>query len=76
VLIAQAGTQGTSAFCICGHVNFYAAEERAQAHLDAHPHLTGAVVDQTTAVEMGRAVFGDLLRDDDSLRLRDFLELR
>jgi hypothetical protein len=71
VLIAQTATQGTSALCICGHVNFYANAGRAQAHLQANPHLTGLIVDQSTAVEMGGAVFGDLLRDkENSLPLR------
>lgn len=63
VLIAQTDQGGPSAQCTCGHVNFYTRAEHAAGYLDAHPELTGRVVDQETAVELAGGVFGGLLRD-------------
>ena len=61
VLVAKAGSGGTSAECACGHVNFYTRAEDARAYLDHHPDLTGRIVDQHDAIELASAVFGALL---------------
>lgn len=63
VLIAQTGHGGPSAYCTCGHVNFYRHAEHAHGYLDAYRELTGRVVDQATAVELACGVFGGLLRN-------------
>jgi hypothetical protein len=61
VLVAKAGSGGTSADCACGHVNFYARAEDARAYLDHHPEVTGRIVDQHDAIALAGAVFGALL---------------
>jgi len=61
VLVAKAGSGGTSAECTCGHVNFYACAENARAYLEHHPDVTGRIVDQHDAIELAGAVFGTLL---------------
>jgi hypothetical protein len=62
VLVAGTRANGPSALCTCGHVNYYTRAEQAQAYLDAHPDLTGRVLDQAAAVELAGVVFGGLLR--------------
>jgi alkylmercury lyase-like protein len=61
VLVAKAGSGGTSAECACGHVNFYAGAKDAGAYLDHHPDVTGRIVGQHDAIELAGAVFGALL---------------
>lgn len=61
VLVARTGGCGPSSCCTCPHINFHTAPEHAQAYLAAHPDLTGQILDQPTAVELARLVFGPLL---------------
>jgi len=61
VLMAQASTCDSSALCSCPHVNFFARADNARSYLDSHPDLTGQLLDQPTAVELSRMLFGSLL---------------
>jgi hypothetical protein len=65
VLVARAGSGGTSAECSCGHVNFYTRAEDARGYLDNHSDVTGRIVDQHDAIELAGATFGALLDEPD-----------
>ena len=50
-----------AALCSCPHVNFVTSPDHAGAYLAGHPGLTGHLIGQRAAVELGRALFGPLL---------------
>jgi Alkylmercury lyase len=45
----------------CGYVNFFTTPASAAAWASACPEVTGQVLEQTTALRLGAAIFGDLL---------------
>jgi hypothetical protein len=63
VLIGTAANAdcGLVADACCPHINFHADPEHAQTYLQAHPGMTGKVLDQAEAVEAARRIFGGLL---------------
>lgn len=62
VLFASSSGCSSSAECQCPQVNFHLSVEGAEAHLRAHPGVTGVVLSQPAAVERAETVFGSLLR--------------
>lgn len=61
VVFAGQQADGAAAEVCCGHVNFFASAEAAEAWAAAHPQVTGRVLDQDRALELGAAIFGPLL---------------
>ncbi len=53
---------GPSAAICCGYVNFFATRAAAAAWAHAHPEITGGILSQDRAVEVGKQIFGRLLR--------------
>ena len=49
----------------CPHVAFYSNPGGADAYLEAHPELTGGVLDQADALELADLAFGRLLRSSE-----------
>jgi hypothetical protein len=45
----------------CGYMNFFATPASAAAWASIHPEVTGQMLDQTTALRLGVAIFGHLL---------------
>jgi hypothetical protein len=43
------------------HINFFTSHITAAAWASAHPEVTGGILSQSRAVEVGRQVFGPLL---------------
>ncbi|MGH3947916.1 MAG: organomercurial lyase [Pseudonocardiaceae bacterium] len=46
----------------CGNINFFTTATAARAWAARNPRVTGAVLDQRTALAIGMAEFGDMLR--------------
>ena len=53
----------TAAEGCCPHVAFYTDSEGADDHLNAHPELTGGVLEQADALALADLAFGSLLRE-------------
>jgi hypothetical protein len=53
---------GPSASVCCGHVNFFATRAAASAWAASHPEITGGILDQARALQVGIGIFGPLLR--------------
>jgi hypothetical protein len=53
--------EGPSAATCCGHMNFFTSHATAAAWARAHPEITGGIVSQGRALEVGRQIFGQLL---------------
>jgi alkylmercury lyase len=66
VVAGLAPACSTAAEVCCPHVAFYASAERADAYLQTHPELRGAVLDHADALEMANLAFGSLLRRSES----------
>jgi hypothetical protein len=47
----------------CGVMNFFADPDSAEAWLSAHPEVSGIVLTQEQALQLGVDIFGALLRD-------------
>jgi len=56
--------QGDSCACCCPVLNFFASTENAERWLAEHPEVRGDVITMQEAIVAGRAVFGDVLRED------------
>jgi hypothetical protein len=54
--------EGSSAATCCGHMNFFTSQTTAAAWAAAHPEVTGGILSQGRAVEIGLQIFGHLLR--------------
>jgi hypothetical protein len=52
---------GPSASVCCGSMNFFATRANAGAWAAAHPEITGGVLGQDRAVDVGIGIFGKLL---------------
>lgn len=62
VVYAASGAPGRSVDTCCTSINFFASRASAQDWITAHPHLVATVLDQKSAVALGRDIFGPLLR--------------
>jgi hypothetical protein len=56
------GCVGPSAATCCGHMNFFTSHATAAAWASAHPEVTGGILSQGRALEIGLQIFGQLLR--------------
>jgi hypothetical protein len=53
---------GPSAAVCCEYINFFAGHSAAAAWATAHPMVTGGVLSQDRALEVGEQIFGRLLQ--------------
>jgi Alkylmercury lyase len=53
--------EGPSAAICCGHMNFFSSHSTAAAWAQAHPEITGGILSQGRALEVGQQIFGPLL---------------
>jgi hypothetical protein len=53
---------GPSATVCCGYMNFFTSHAAAAAWASAHPQITGGILSQAKALEVGQRIFGQLLR--------------
>jgi hypothetical protein len=65
VLYAATGTGSRSVDTCCSTINFFTDPASAHAWITSHPHLTATVLNQDSAVALGRDIFGPLLHDGD-----------
>ena len=56
------GCPGPSAAMCCEYMNFFASTETAAAWASAHPEITGGILGQDRAIEVGEQIFGQLLQ--------------
>jgi len=66
VLIGTESPMGAAADVCCQHVNFFASQASAEDWAKAHPEIEHTISDQETAVQLGAALFGTLLRQEGS----------
>jgi hypothetical protein len=64
VLAGSACIGGPSCRGCCDVLNFFESGEHALQYLLAHPDLSGHAITIPEAIEAGRAIFGDLLKED------------
>ena len=53
---------GPSAVICCDHMNFFTSQATAEAWASAHPEITGGILSQNRALEVGEQIFGQLLQ--------------
>ena len=53
---------GPSAEVCCEYINFFASRSAAGAWASAHPEITGGILSQDRALEVGEQIFGQLLQ--------------
>ena len=63
VYVGRTGGQctGPSASVCCGYMNFFATGAAATAWAAAHPEITGGILGQARALQVGIGIFGQLL---------------
>src|SRR6266849_4384606 len=61
VLDGCVGTDGPSYRTCCGALNFFESGESALGYLVTNPGISGRAIPLPEAIELGRAIFGDLL---------------
>ena len=59
---ARCGTDCGSWEVMCPHTTFHASRVSAQAYLAARPGIDGEILGQHAAIDLGRRIFGPLLR--------------
>jgi Alkylmercury lyase len=52
---------GPSASVCCGYINFFATRAAASAWAASHPEITGGILSQARALQVGIGIFGQLL---------------
>jgi hypothetical protein len=52
---------GPSASVCCGYINFFTTGTAATAWAAAHPDITGSLLGQERALQLGIGIFGQLL---------------
>ncbi|MPY89486.1 MAG: hypothetical protein GEU99_16365 [Luteitalea sp.] len=52
---------GPASVCACPNIRFFASAQQARTYLEANPHVRGPILDQDSAVEVARRIFGSLL---------------
>jgi hypothetical protein len=64
VYVGRTGGQcaGPSASVCCGYMNFFATRAAASAWAASHPEITGGILGQARALQVGIGIFGQLLR--------------
>ena len=64
VFVGRAASQctGPSAVICCDHMNFFTSQATAEAWASAHPEITGGILSQSRALEVGEQIFGQLLQ--------------
>ena len=64
VYVGRTGGQcaGPSASVCCGYINFFATRAAASAWAACHPEITGGILSQARALQVGIGIFGQLLR--------------
>jgi hypothetical protein len=64
VYVGRTGGQcaGPSASVCCGYMNFFTTGAAAAAWAASHPHITGGILGQARALQVGIGIFGQLLR--------------
>ena len=64
VFAGRAASQctGPSAVTCCDQMNFFTSQETAEAWASAHPEITGGILSQSRALEVGEQIFGQLLQ--------------
>jgi hypothetical protein len=55
------GCAGPSASVCCGYINFFATRAAATAWAAAYPEITGGILGQDRALQVGIGIFGQLL---------------
>ena len=63
VFVGARGEGGSVADRCCGSINFFSSEQSARAYREAEPALRGVVLAHDDALDLGKRVFGNLLRD-------------
>ena len=63
IVIGRSQSCGTLADTACETMTFHADSDSAHAHLDSHPLLHGAILDQAASVDLADKEFGWLLAD-------------
>jgi hypothetical protein len=63
VLAGSASCDGPSFRGCCVVLNFFQTDESANTYLAAHPELSGFPISIADAIEVGRTVFADLLKE-------------
>jgi hypothetical protein len=53
---------GPSSVVCCEYINFFASHSAAAAWATAHPEVTGGILSQDHALEVGELIFGRLLQ--------------
>ncbi len=53
---------GPSASVCCEYINFFASHSAAAAWATAHPEVTGGILSQDRALEVGEQIFGQILQ--------------
>jgi Alkylmercury lyase len=53
---------GSSAESCCGYINFFTSPSAAGTWASAHPEITGGILNQARALEVGEQIFGQLLQ--------------
>jgi hypothetical protein len=53
---------GPSAAICCEYMNFFTSHSTAEAWASAHPEITGGILSQSRALEVGEQIFGQLLQ--------------
>jgi hypothetical protein len=63
VYAGHAGSEcaAPSASACCGYMNFFATRAAAVAWAASHPEISGGILDQRGALQIGAAIFGKLL---------------
>ena len=52
---------GPSATTCCGYINFFTSHTTAEAWASTHHEITGGILSQSRALEVGQQIFGPLL---------------
>ena len=64
VVVCGASGSGESCTSCCPVLNFFASAASAEGWLAAHREVQGCVISIDEAIAAGRAVFGDLLKEE------------
>ena len=59
---SASGCEGSSAVICCGYMNFFSSQATAADWASAHREVTGAILSQGRALEVGQQIFEQLLR--------------
>jgi hypothetical protein len=64
VLAGSTSCDGPSFRGCCDVLNFFETQENAERYLRDHPEITGTPISIPVAIEAGRVVFGDVLKEN------------